>query len=112
MKNKPIVTQIMEEAVDVSQRVFGDALRQVWLYGSCARGDSDEDSDIDFMVVLSEPIETWKMLDTVYCDFSINILNRYGELPSVLITDINKFNSGQGQLYKNVKEEGVLYYGK
>jgi len=100
----------MQEAVNISRETFGNALRQVWLFGSYARGNETGDSDIDFMVVLNKPVETWRFLDTVYCDFSMDVLNRFGDLPSVYITDIDKFNNNYCNLYENVKNEGILYY--
>jgi len=40
--------------------VFGARLKGVVLYGSYARGDSTEDSDIDFLVLLEGPINLTK----------------------------------------------------
>jgi len=108
----PHISQIMQEAVEVSRNTFGDTLRQVWLFGSYARGEATEDSDIDFMVVLSNPVETWSHVDTAYSDFTMDILNRYGELPTVFITNEATFIEEPTQLYRNVKKEGVLYYGR
>jgi len=34
--------------------VFGDRLREVRLFGSYARGDADEDSDVDVLVVVDD----------------------------------------------------------
>jgi predicted nucleotidyltransferase len=109
--DNPVICQIMQTAVDVSQKAFGDNLRQVWLYGSYARGDWDEDSDIDCMIVVSEPVEEWKYLHTVYCDFTMDAVNRFGELPSVLITYSDEFNVEKIPLYDSVRKEGVLFYG-
>ena len=109
--SEQLIHKIMQEAVDVSYRAFGDTLRQVWLFGSYARGEANKDSDVDFMVVLSEPVETWKYIFTVYNDFTVDILNRYGELPSVFITHEANFTEEPTQLYKNVKKEGVMIYG-
>ena len=110
-RNNPNIPQIMNEAVELTLKTFGDLLKQVWLFGSYARGDADEDSDIDFMVVLSEPVDTWKVADDVFADFSMDILDRYDEIPSVFITDVDRFGSQHNPLYKTVREEGVLYYG-
>jgi len=99
------ITEIMQEAVTLSRETFGDALRQVWLFGSYARREATEDSDIDFCVVLSEPVETWKY------DFTMDILNRYDEVPSVFITDEVRFTESKIPVYEAIKEEGVLYYG-
>jgi len=107
----PSVQQIMREAIAISSKTFGDMLKQVWLFGSHARGDANEDSDIDFMVVLSEPVEAWRYQCTVYNDFTVDMLNRYGELPSVFITHQANLNEAPTQLYKNVKNEGMLLYG-
>ena len=101
----------MHEAVNISHKTFGDTLRQVWLFGSYARMEATEDSDIDFCVVLSKPVETWQYISTVYSDFSMDILNRYDELPAVFITDEVKFTESKIPVYETIKKEGVLYYG-
>ena len=62
------------------------------------------------LVVLSEPVETWKYLCTMYNEFTIDILNRYGELPSVFITHEANFAEEPTGLYRNVKKEGILIY--
>ena len=111
MVQEPI-EKIMQEAVAVSYKTFGNILKQVWLFGSYARGEAVKNSDVDFMVVLSEPVETWKYICTVYNDFTVDILNRYGELPSVFITHEANFIEEPTQLYKNVKREGLLVYGE
>jgi len=36
------------------ERLYGPRLRGIYLYGSCARGDIDEDSDVDICIVLDE----------------------------------------------------------
>ena len=105
------ITKIMQEAVNVSREAFGDILRQVWLFGSYARNEATEDSDIDFCVVVSEPVETWKYIHTVYSDFTMDILNRYNELPSVFITDEAKFTESKIPVYETIKSEGIQYYG-
>ncbi len=44
----------IREAVAGYQRVFGERLAFVWLFGSRARGDHRPDSDVDLLVVLHE----------------------------------------------------------
>lgn len=39
------------------KKLYGDSLRDIILYGSCARGDFEKDSDIDIMVLLDIPQE-------------------------------------------------------
>ena len=45
---------ICRKVADCYRRVFGDKLRGVYLYGSYARGDYDEESDIDFAAIVDE----------------------------------------------------------
>ena len=108
----PTVDEIMKEVVDLSVQKFGDGLRQVWLFGSQATGNIHDDSDIDVAVVLDKPVVTWKVRGEVYSDFSMDILNRYGELLYVNITDENQFESGHTSLYEGIKNKGVLFYAK
>jgi len=44
--------QVVKELVDELKKLYGDNLSRVILYGSKARGDATEDSDIDILVVL------------------------------------------------------------
>jgi len=41
------------------ERIFGDQLVAVILYGSCARREAGEDSDIDLLCVLRTPFDYW-----------------------------------------------------
>ena len=52
-KIKEVVSKFSEEA----KRIYGAKLYKVILYGSCARGDFEQDSDIDIMVLLDVPQE-------------------------------------------------------
>lgn len=42
--------------------LYGERLRQVLIFGSRARGDHTEESDLDLLVVLSDPVEPWSEL--------------------------------------------------
>ena len=37
--------------------LFGDRLRDIRLFGSCARGEADEDSDVDVLAVIDDLTE-------------------------------------------------------
>jgi predicted nucleotidyltransferase len=105
------VDMILQEATDLSLDIFGNKLCQIWLFGSCARNKQNEESDIDYMVVLSEKTDTWKFIDEVYSDFSLDVLNRYSELPSVTIVNESEFNDNTDNFFLTVQSEGVMYYG-
>lgn len=49
------IRKVTEKFALEAKKLYGTALRQVILYGSCARGDFGKDSDIDIMVLLDVP---------------------------------------------------------
>ncbi|MDN5931563.1 MAG: nucleotidyltransferase domain-containing protein [Pseudonocardia sp.] len=48
-------------AADLAE-LYGDRLRQVLIFGSRARGDHTEESDLDLLVVLADPVQPWQEL--------------------------------------------------
>ncbi len=55
--SKADVLRIVRELHANLDVVYGDRLKGVYLYGSYARGDAREDSDIDVAVVLTGPVK-------------------------------------------------------
>ena len=48
--------KIITEFRQALEKIYGDKLINLVLYGSQARGDATEDSDIDIMVILKSPV--------------------------------------------------------
>ena len=108
------IDTILHEAVSFYHQKYGDQLAQVWLYGSKARGDYSESSDMDIMVVVDEDAHIEKGFEANLDkhDMVMSILARYDELISVMTYAASDFNSDAISLHKNIKEEGILYYDK
>ena len=51
MCTKRQLNEILERVVGGSKTLFGDNLDSVILFGSYARGDYDDESDIDIMIM-------------------------------------------------------------
>ena len=49
--------QLLSEVLAHAQDCFGSNLDGVILYGSHARGDADEESDVDIMILVRQPAE-------------------------------------------------------
>jgi predicted nucleotidyltransferase len=105
-----VIDMIMDEVVAVSVNGLGNKLDQIWLYGSQARGEADSDSDVDIMVVLKNKADHWETFNSLFNDFSRDILTRYEELLLFIIIDREYFNTSKAELYKNTREEGILYF--
>src|SRR6185295_18270955 len=57
--------EIRKEIRPRLEAVFHDRFRGALLFGSEARGQAEEDSDVDIMVLLREPVELGKDLERI-----------------------------------------------
>ncbi len=75
------------------------------LYGSQARGDATEGSDIDVMVVLRD--EPTKAEDEMKLNLACELSFKYDTLVSLLLVSQERFRLGGSPLLINVRREGV-----
>lgn len=94
------------------KKMLGEKLRKVILYGSYARGDYDEESDIDFAVIAEIPIEKISSYDMQLGSISFGLSMKYDVLVSVLIICEENFNVYKTVLpfYGNLIKEGIPFY--
>ena len=95
------------------RRILGKNLKQVILYGSYARGDYTEDSDIDIMVLTTLTDKEIEQIETEIYDLAFDYLMDYGVDISVVIKNEEQFNYWLGALpfYDNVRKEGMVLNG-
>jgi len=88
------------------QHLYGKRLVTLLLYGSYARGQETETSDIDVLIILSDMqspyFESRQMTDIKY-----KILDKYEQVISVLPTTQSRYKKMEIPLYKNIKREGI-----
>lgn len=100
---------VAEQFAGAVKEKYGDLLRDVILYGSCARGDFTEESDIDVMILLDIPQEDIGKARKIILEISdrLDIENDV-----VLAPVIQNYLTYQKYIsvspyYQNVKKEGV-----
>ena len=59
MNAMPNLDIICKKVVDCYKKIYGDKIRGIYLYGSYARGDFDEESDIDFAAIVEGEKPQW-----------------------------------------------------
>ena len=88
---------------------MGDSLDSVIVYGSYARGDYSELSDVDVMILVSLTENQIKEIFNRISDLAFEYLMEYGIDISPVIINMDHFNYWADNLpyYRNVRDEGV-----
>lgn len=103
----PIVKQIALEFKAELQKLYGDNLAALILFGSHARGDFHEESDVDFAVVLKE-IETTPGREIFRISpISVDLDSKYGRYVSFLPLTNKKLTESRLSIHRFIKSEGI-----
>ena len=97
---------ILDELKQRLSDLYGDRLVELVLYGSQARGDADEGSDIDVLVVLSGAVNPCAELRSAG-DILYDISYDNDTVVSCVFVPEAEFARGEGPLIRNVHREGV-----
>jgi len=102
------ITYIGQSVVDAAYLVCGDKLREVILFGSYARGDFKEWSDVDIMVLVDADDTECKRLDQALMHKLFELDNRMNLLLYIMVTPYTRFESVKADypFYRNVDKEG------
>ena len=105
-KTREQVLQLVHEFHERLADVYGERLKGVYLYGSYARGDAREDSDIDVAVVLAGPVnrrQESRRTSELIGDLS---LRENCVLMPVFISE-DEFRTGPYAIHRSIAREGV-----
>jgi len=107
------INNVLEEFVSEIYNLLGDRVKKIILYGSYARGDYNEHSDIDIMVLTDLTDDEIIEYRGKIWDFTYDIELDNNVILSPLIKNIDKFNSWLEvkPFYMNVVSEGVVLHG-
>jgi len=109
MRNDLVLDEITKQVVQAAKVSLGERLDKIILYGSYARGDYDDESDIDIMVLADIPHEACWSEYLKISELTWKLDLEYDVLISVNVTDSATFYKYAGILpfYINVLQEGV-----
>ena len=102
------ITDIMQQFASSLRKLLGNTLDSVIVYGSYARGDYSELSDIDVMILVTLTEEKIKKISDEISDTAFEYLMKFGVDISPVVTNIDHFNYWVDNLpyYRNVRDEG------
>ncbi len=100
------IKKVLEEFKKEIKKLYGHRLKQIILYGSYARGNATEDSDIDLLIVLEGEVSPGKEIDRMI-DIITEINLKYGVLISVYPVSEEAYKKVNSPLLINVRREGI-----
>ncbi len=87
--------------------LYGSRLARLILFGSYARGEEKEDSDIDLLVVLKDrDISVFKEIESIN-EQVYHIILKTGKIISFIPTTEDKFENSTNYFYRRIKQEGI-----
>ncbi|AWX31877.1 nucleotidyltransferase domain-containing protein [Methanosphaera sp. BMS] len=95
----------LEIAYEFAEAINSDKILKIILFGSVARGDDTDDSDIDILIISDYMNEIWDDIADLIGEF---VLEKQ-ELISAHIMTTDRFNTTQNYSFlSNVLEEGEI----
>ena len=107
------ITAVTDELRYNTQTIFGEKLRKIIIYGSYARGDYKDYSDLDVMVLADYDESEEKDLQEAIYKISSHASLEHDITVSMYLNNDNLFRSRLhiSPYYRNVISEGVELYG-
>ena len=103
------LNKILHQMASAYHSVYGDNVVKLLLYGSYARGDNTEDSDVDIVAIVhGERSKLQEDLKKIW-DISSDLELEYGTIVSPTVIPFTEFEKYKYDLpyYKNIQNEGV-----
>ena len=107
-----IMQNLIEQYVEAVKKIYGSHVRQIILYGSYARGDYREDSDVDIMILVDLPDDELDQYadELAEVGFEYNVAHDIWMMPVVRNQDHFNHWVKAYPFYENVQKEGVKLY--
>lgn len=110
-KGESIMTdEMIKDLITGCRRIFGDSLNSIILYGSVARNEATEESDIDLALLLNTPMNQDK--HEKFIEWGTDLDLKYNRVFSIIDIDLDRYNQWKEHLpyYKSIDMEGVVLW--
>ena len=99
--------EIGQRCAAILESFYGARFKGLVLYGSVARGEAGEGSDIDLLVLLGGQFDHFRELRRIV-DLLYPVQLESERLISAKPAAVDEFEDGSVRLYRNAKREGAL----
>lgn len=103
----PHITLILAILRARFEALYGERLHKMLLYGSQARGDAEDCSDIDVMVVLEGEVNPFAEIDRTI-DITASLSLEYDVVISCVHISRERYEREKSPLLINVRHDGIL----
>lgn len=112
LSSRKLLSKTLEPMTKDLESIYGDILHSIVLYGSYARGEQTDESDVDIAVMLSE--EPTKDMTDMMLDKVSKYEIMCGKVLSVIDIEYQKYISWNKVLpfYKNILKDGITLWKK
>lgn len=100
------IKEVLKEFREKIEKLYGNRLKNIILYGSWARGEADDDSDIDLVIILEGKVTPGREIDRMI-DIITEINLEYNLLISVYPVSEEDYSRVNSPLLINVRREGI-----
>jgi predicted nucleotidyltransferase len=102
----PLITPILLKLKEHLQQEYQDRLASVILFGSQARGEATQKSDIDVLIVLTDPVNVSVELSRT-SQFIAQLCLEHNVLVSRFFLPLSRFETENSPLLRNIRLEGI-----
>ena len=102
----PEIQRILQETEEQLQKIYSNHLQELILFGSYARGDFHDDSDIDLLLLLDQ-MDDLASEQAKYFPVISQLSLKYDTVISVIPYAIHEFRSKKTPFILNVSQEGI-----
>ena len=111
--DEKIINIVKLEATKMVSALMKDNLIEVILYGSCARGDYTEDSDIDIALITKCGRMEAKKYDDALASIATTLAMNYFAIVNFVCLPYDEFAEKKTwyAYFRNIEREGEVLYG-
>ena len=109
-----IIEKIKRESVPMVREALGSDLCEIVLYGSCARGDFNEDSDIDIALLTKCGRTEAERYGRVLAQIATELALKYFAVVNFVCLPKEEYDEKKDwyPYFKSINNEGVRLYGR
>ncbi len=110
---REIIEKIKNEVPDLIKGFMQSDLVKMILYGSCARGDFEEHSDVDIaLLTKGDRADSWKYNDKID-EVATELALKYFAVVNFVLLPYDEFEEKKSWYgyFRNIDKEGIKLYG-